>query len=138
MSENTTETAAAALPDGGPFPDGAAAATPGGAQGATPAATPAESPVPTDLEIAQRAAIRPIEEVAAAAGINPEALDFYGRFKAKIDPARLAGRGSQPQGKVVLDFSDVPDSGRRGKVHGDGGSGGLPGPRRAPGDDRAA
>jgi len=43
----------------------------------------------SDLEIAQRATMRPIEEIAAAAGINAEALDFHGRYKAKIDPAKL-------------------------------------------------
>ena len=70
MSENTTETAAAA---------------PATADGA------ATAPVPSDLEIAQRATMRPIEDIAAAAGINPEALEFYGRFKAKVDPAAVSG-----------------------------------------------
>ena len=63
-------------------------------------AAAAGAPVPSDLEIAQRATMRPIEEVAAAAGVVPEALEFYGRFKAKIDPARLT-RGGQPRRRAL-------------------------------------
>jgi formate--tetrahydrofolate ligase len=33
----------------------------------------------SDLEIAQRATMRPIEEIAAAAGINADDLEIYGR-----------------------------------------------------------
>ena len=51
--------------------------------------TTAGNNVPSDLEIAQRAVMKPIEEIAAAAGINPEALELYGPYKAKIDPAKL-------------------------------------------------
>ena len=46
----------------------------------------------SDLEIAQRATMRPIGEIAAAAGINADALELYGRYKAKIDPAKLTAR----------------------------------------------
>ena len=42
---------------------------------------------PTDLQIARAAAIRPIADIAEAAGINAAALEPYGRYKAKIDPA---------------------------------------------------
>ena len=76
------------------------------ATGAARAAAAAEAAALSDLEIAQRATMRPIEEIAAAAGINAEALDFHGRYKAKIDPAKLAGStaGGPPRapGKVVL------------------------------------
>ncbi len=88
--------------------DGSAAGTPTGG-----------APVPSDLEIAQRATMRPIEEIAAAAGINAEALEFYGRYKAKIDPARLAG--SMPgapvrsPGKVVLVSAMSPTPAGEGK-----------------------
>ncbi|NKX51691.1 formate--tetrahydrofolate ligase, partial [Arthrobacter deserti] len=56
----------------------------------------------TDLEIARRAALQPIARIARAAGIPEEAVDFYGRYKAKIDPARLGPDQSEPRGKVVL------------------------------------
>jgi formate--tetrahydrofolate ligase len=53
-------------------------------------------PMPTSLEIAQRAVLRPIDEVAADTGLLPEEVELYGRFKAKIDLSvldRLAARG---------------------------------------------
>ncbi|MDR1900109.1 MAG: formate--tetrahydrofolate ligase [Treponema sp.] len=39
----------------------------------------------TDIEIAQRAVLRPIAEIAARLGLPPERVEPYGRFKAKID-----------------------------------------------------
>ena len=38
----------------------------------------------TDIEIAQQAKLLPIREVAAKAGIPEEALEYYGKYKAKI------------------------------------------------------
>ena len=93
---------------------------------------------PSDLEIAQRATMQPIEEIAAAAGINADALEFYGRYKAKIDPAKLRRRAARAPGKVVLVSAMSPTPGRRGQVHHHRGTGGLPGPRGPQGDDRAA
>ena len=71
------------------------------------------SATPSDLEIARAARIRPIEEIAAAAGINPEAVELYGRYKAKIDPARLDA--PPPQGKVVLVSAMSPTPAGEGK-----------------------
>ena len=39
----------------------------------------------TDIEIAQRANIKPIKEIAKSLGINENDLDFYGKYKAKIN-----------------------------------------------------
>lgn len=77
------------------------------------------APALSDLEIAQRATMRPIEEIAAAAGINAEALDFHGRYKAKIDPAKLtgptAGGTRRAPGKVVLVSAMSPTPAGEGK-----------------------
>ena len=43
----------------------------------------------TDIEIAQSCALRPITEIAAAAGISPDDLELYGRYKAKISRAAV-------------------------------------------------
>lgn len=67
----------------------------------------------SDLEIARQSTIRPIEEVAAAAGINVEALELYGRYKAKIDPAKLTAPA--PAGKVVLVSAMSPTPAGEGK-----------------------
>jgi formate--tetrahydrofolate ligase len=55
--------------------------------------------MPSSLEIAQSAALRPISEIAAAAGLEPDEVDLYGRYKAKVDLSvldRLAGRADAP------------------------------------------
>jgi len=72
--------------------------------------------VMSDLEIAQRATMRPIEEIAAAAGISADALELHGRYKAKIDPAKLVV--SAPErlpGKVVLVSAMSPTPAGEGK-----------------------
>ncbi|HSI66554.1 MAG TPA: formate--tetrahydrofolate ligase, partial [Planococcus sp. (in: firmicutes)] len=39
----------------------------------------------TDLAIATKAKILPIQKIAEKVGISPDALELYGKFKAKID-----------------------------------------------------
>lgn len=56
---------------------------------------PKTSPVPSDLEIAQAAELRPILEIAQAAGLTPDDLEVYGKYKAKVHldvRERLAAR----------------------------------------------
>ncbi|MEG9249899.1 formate--tetrahydrofolate ligase [Arthrobacter sp. Soc17.1.1.1] len=67
----------------------------------------------SDLEIARAAAVQPIEDIADAAGIPREALEFHGRFKAKIDPRLLPDRGTR--GKVVLVTAMSPTPAGEGK-----------------------
>jgi formate--tetrahydrofolate ligase len=74
--------------------------------------------VMSDLEIAQSATMRPIGEVGAAAGINADALEVYGRYKAKIDPAKLsvpAGAPDRRPGRVVLVSAMSPTPAGEGK-----------------------
>ena len=71
------------------------------------------SPVPSDLEIAQSAVLRPIEEVAAELGLDPERLERYGRFKAKVPLSELDP--SRPQGKLVLVTGITPTTAGEGK-----------------------
>ncbi len=74
-----------------------------------------ENRILSDLEIAQNAAIRPIEEIAERAGINVDALELYGRFKAKIDPAKLRLPDAKRAGKVVLVSAMSPTPAGEGK-----------------------
>lgn len=67
----------------------------------------------SDLEIARAAAVKPIEDIADAAGIPRGALEFHGRFTAKIDP-RLLPDGGTP-GKVVLVSAMSPTPAGEGK-----------------------
>ncbi|WP_077489918.1 formate--tetrahydrofolate ligase [Sinomonas mesophila] len=71
------------------------------------AATPSASP-PSDLEIARAATLRPIEEVGAAAGIPADALELYGRYKAKVDVGRLPPAGTLGQVVLVSALSPTP------------------------------
>jgi formate--tetrahydrofolate ligase len=57
--------------------------------------------MPSDLEIAQRARLKPIAEIAAGLGIEEDELEVYGKHKAKVALSvmkRLAGR---PNGKYI-------------------------------------
>ena len=39
---------------------------------------------PSDLEIAQKAQLKPITEIGKKLGIDADALEQYGRYKAKL------------------------------------------------------
>ena len=86
--------------------------------------------------------MRPIEEIAAAAGITADALELYGRYKAKIDPAKLTRSRRAPRvrapGKVVLVSAMSPTPAGEGKSTTTVGLARFPGPGRAQRDDRAA
>ena len=41
--------------------------------------------MPSSLEIAQGATLRPILDVASEVGLVPEEVEPYGRYKAKVD-----------------------------------------------------
>jgi formyltetrahydrofolate synthetase len=45
---------------------------------------PAHMAFPTDLEIAQKAQLKPIARIAEHLGIDPEVIEPYGRTKAKL------------------------------------------------------
>jgi len=68
----------------------------------------------TDIEIAQAAKMQPITEIAAAAGIPEEAVEQYGRYKAKIDLSKLPAAGKQ--GKLVLVTAINPTAAGEGKT----------------------
>ena len=54
-------------------------------------------PEPTSsLEIAQAAAMRTVEEVGRDAGLLPEEIEPYGRYKGKVDLSVLDRTGENP------------------------------------------
>ncbi len=57
--------------------------------------------MPSSLRIAQEAQLRPIREIAAAAGLLDEEVEPYGRYKAKIDLSVLDRLASRPDGKLI-------------------------------------
>jgi formate--tetrahydrofolate ligase len=69
--------------------------------------------VPSDIEIAQQAKLRPIVDVAADLGLTPDDLDLYGKYKAKI-PLELTAR--PPRGRLVLVTGINPTAAGEGKT----------------------
>ena len=60
-----------------------------------------KSPVPSDIEIAQEAKMRPIREVAEEVGLTEDDLDYYGKYKAKVHLDVLGRLKDRPQGKYI-------------------------------------
>jgi len=75
--------------------------------------------MPTDLEIAQNATLRPVVEIAADLGLTADDIELYGRYKAKISyPAleRLLHSETSPRGKIVLVTAITPTPAGEGKT----------------------
>jgi formate--tetrahydrofolate ligase len=71
-------------------------------------------PQGTDLEIARAARLRPIAEIAETAGLPADALEPYGRYKAKVALEAVIGRPAT--GKLVLVTGINPTPAGEGKT----------------------
>jgi len=69
----------------------------------------------TDIEIAQSVKMKPISEIAAIAGVSEDYLEYYGKYKAKIDLSLLKD-ASRPEGKLVLVTAITPTPAGEGKT----------------------
>jgi methylenetetrahydrofolate dehydrogenase (NADP+)/methenyltetrahydrofolate cyclohydrolase/formyltetrahydrofolate synthetase len=58
-------------------------------------------PVPSDIEIAQEADLRPILEIAEKIDLTMDNLDLHGKYKAKVHLDVLKKFADRPQGKYV-------------------------------------
>src|SRR4030066_672453 len=58
-------------------------------------------PVPSDIEIAQEADLRPILEIAEKIGLTEDDLDLHGKYKAKVHLDVLKKLAGRPQGKYI-------------------------------------
>src|SRR5699024_8147239 len=67
----------------------------------------------TDQEIASKASIQPIQEIAEKAGIPEDALEMYGKYKAKVDINQL--EGNKEDSKIVLVSAMNPTPAGEGK-----------------------
>src|SRR5215208_5078971 len=72
--------------------------------------------LPSSLEIAQSAQLRPIADVAADAGILPDELELYGRYKAKIDLSVLERLAAQEDAKLIDVTAVTPTPQGEGKT----------------------
>jgi len=57
--------------------------------------------VPSDIEIAQAAKLKPIVEIARMIGLTEDDLDLYGKYKAKVHLDVLKRIWDRPQGRYV-------------------------------------
>ncbi|HWQ23728.1 MAG TPA: formate--tetrahydrofolate ligase [Gaiellaceae bacterium] len=72
--------------------------------------------IPSSLEIAQRATLRPILEVAESAGLLPEEVEPYGRTKAKVDLSVLERLADRPDAKLINVTAITPTPAGEGKT----------------------
>lgn len=71
----------------------------------------------TDIQIAQNAKMKPIEEVASALNIERDALEFYGKYKAKLsDDYIRSAMANGKDGKLVLVTAINPTPAGEGKT----------------------
>jgi formate--tetrahydrofolate ligase len=72
--------------------------------------------IPSSLEIAQAAELRPIAEVAADLGLEESEVELYGRHKAKVDLSVLERLRAEPDGKLVFVTAITPTPAGEGKT----------------------
>ncbi len=70
----------------------------------------------TDIQIAQEAVLLPVTAVAERAGIPPEELELYGRYKAKISDTYLKQIQDRPEGRLILVTAINPTPAGEGKT----------------------
>ncbi len=71
---------------------------------------------PSDLDIASKADIRPLTEIAQNAGIPIEYLEPYGKGAAKIDLAAIEAMSDRPKAKYVVVSAITPTPLGEGKT----------------------
>ena len=69
----------------------------------------------SDIEIAQQCEMKPISEIAAAAGIDEKYIEQYGKYKAKIDLS-LLNESKAENGKLILVTAITPTPAGEGKT----------------------
>lgn len=70
----------------------------------------------SDVEIAQAARMKPIEEIAVKLGLTLDDLEFYGKYKAKVTLDAWQHVKDRPSGKLVLCTAINPTPAGEGKT----------------------
>ena len=70
----------------------------------------------TDIEIAQEAVLENIVDVAEKIGIEPDDLELYGKYKAKISDEYIERISKNPDGKLILVTAINPTPAGEGKT----------------------
>src|SRR5213079_2777353 len=72
--------------------------------------------IPSSLEIAQSAILRPVGEIAEEAGLLPDEVELYGRYKAKIGLSVLDRLADKPDAKLICVTAITPTKAGEGKT----------------------
>ena len=70
----------------------------------------------SDVEIAQAAKMKPIEEIASKIGLAPDDLELYGKYKAKVTLDAWQRVKDRPNGKLILCTAINPTPAGEGKA----------------------
>lgn len=70
----------------------------------------------TDVEIAQSAKMKPINEIAKKVGLEDDDLELYGKYKAKIALEAINRLENNPDGKLILVTAINPTPAGEGKT----------------------
>ncbi len=72
--------------------------------------------MPSDLEIARQASLKPLEDIAGEMGIGSELLEFYGRDVAKVKLSAIDQLAKAPRAKYVVVTAITPTPLGEGKT----------------------
>ena len=70
----------------------------------------------SDIEIAQAATMKPINDIGASLGIDVEHLEAYGKYKAKVNLKYLTGLPERKDSKLILVTAISPTPAGEGKT----------------------
>lgn len=70
----------------------------------------------TDVEIAQSCNMLPIKEIAKSIGIDEDYLDYYGKYKAKLNDSLFNATKDKKDGKLILVTAINPTPAGEGKT----------------------
>ena len=70
----------------------------------------------TDIQISQNASMKPITEIAEKLGVNPDELELYGKYKAKITNDFIKRNSDKKDGKLILVTAINPTPAGEGKT----------------------
>lgn len=74
------------------------------------------SKIPSDIEIAQQAKMKPVAEIAAQLGIQEDEIELYGKYKAKVSLDVYKRLADKPDGKLILVTAITPTPAGEGKT----------------------
>ena len=70
----------------------------------------------SDIEIAQKAKMKPVKEIARSLGVGEKDLELYGDYKAKLKPELWEKIKNNPDGKLILVTAINPTPAGEGKT----------------------